>query len=391
MRALGRFVEQGWSTKARSRCTGASTAGPRWPRPRSSTRTTFAVDLRRVSAGAGSARELAARVPALAGRAVSVLIWTTTPWTIPSNLAVAFHPEFDYGAYDVDGRRGDRGRRRSPHASAADRSAAHSIAGGPDEWRGARGAPLQASAVRPGLASASWPTTSRSMQGTGAVHTAPGHGSRRLPTGVKYGLEIYAPVGPGRALQRQCRPVRRTCGCSTRIRTSKKRSPPRGRLWHRETFKHSYPHCWRCNNPVIFLATSQWFIRMDGQMRCATAPAPLRCGATRSTQVSWLPAWGRRAHPQHARAPPRLVHLAATDVGRPDSGGHLHGMRRSRADDGACRPRGRTCSRKRRRCLVRPADRRFPAGRTRVPGLRRHDLRARARHPRRLVRLRRQP
>ena len=54
--------------------------------------------------GADGAAALAARVPALAGRDVSVLIWTTTPWTIPSNLAIAFHPEFDYAAYDVDGR-----------------------------------------------------------------------------------------------------------------------------------------------------------------------------------------------------------------------------------------------------------------------------------------------
>ena len=64
-----------------------------------------AVDLRRVPARAGERRASSrARVPALAGRDVSVLIWTTTPWTIPSNLAIAFHPEFDYGAYEVDGR-----------------------------------------------------------------------------------------------------------------------------------------------------------------------------------------------------------------------------------------------------------------------------------------------
>ena len=93
------------STRARSRCTGAFTAARRWPKPKSSTRITR----RRRSTSSSrwrprSAGELAARVPALAGRDVSVLIWTTTPWTIPSNLAIAFHPEFDYAAYDVDGR-----------------------------------------------------------------------------------------------------------------------------------------------------------------------------------------------------------------------------------------------------------------------------------------------
>ena len=64
----------------------------------------LAIDLRRVPPGAVGGRDLAARIPALAGREVSVLIWTTTPWTIPSNLAVAFHPDFDYGAYAFDGR-----------------------------------------------------------------------------------------------------------------------------------------------------------------------------------------------------------------------------------------------------------------------------------------------
>ena len=103
------------STRARSRCTGASTAARRWPRPRSSTRITR----RRRSTSssrcaATSAAELAARVPALAGRDVSVLIWTTTPWTIPSNLAIAFHPEFDYAR--LRRRRPRRHRRRSARA-----------------------------------------------------------------------------------------------------------------------------------------------------------------------------------------------------------------------------------------------------------------------------------
>ena len=95
----------GWSTRARSRCTGASTAAPRSPKRKSSTRITR----RRRSTSSSRSTRRARRISARACRrsrdaTVSVLIWTTTPWTIPSNLAIAFHPEFDYGAYDVDGR-----------------------------------------------------------------------------------------------------------------------------------------------------------------------------------------------------------------------------------------------------------------------------------------------
>jgi isoleucyl-tRNA synthetase len=104
-RALGKFVEQGLVYKGRSRCTGASTAAPRSPRRRSSTpitrRRRFYVEF---PLAPESEAELASRIPPLAGRQVSVLIWTTTPWTIPSNLAIAFHPEFDYAAYEVEGR-----------------------------------------------------------------------------------------------------------------------------------------------------------------------------------------------------------------------------------------------------------------------------------------------
>src|SRR5215467_3397625 len=125
-----------------------------------------------------SADELARRVPALAGRAVSVLIWTTTPWTIPSNLAIAFHPEFDYGAYDVEGRAVIVAEALAP-----------------------KGAELEHIRFQHPL----YARTSLGVlgdyvtleAGTGAVHTAPGHGADDFATGKKYGLDIYAPVGPG--------------------------------------------------------------------------------------------------------------------------------------------------------------------------------------------------
>jgi isoleucyl-tRNA synthetase len=126
-------------------------------------------------------------------------------------------------------------------------------------------------------------------QGTGAVHTAPGHGSDDFETGVKYGLDIYAPVGPGGHFldtvelfngQRvfDANPVI--------VRTLEER----GRLWKHTAFEHSYPHCWRCHNPVIFLATSQWFIRMDGALGDTTLRA--RALAAIDDEVRWTPAWG---------------------------------------------------------------------------------------------------
>ena len=197
-RALGKFVEK------RARLQGQE-AGPLvHPLPHGARRSRsrvrgarLAVDLRRVPAVAGRApTSSAARIPALTGRDVSVLIWTTTPWTIPSNLAIAFHPEFDYA----------RLRSRRPRVIVAEALAPKvAEAGGRAVRRAARavqgrgaGAP-RASCIR---------CTARDSlgvlgdyvtldAGTGAVHTAPGHGADDFNTGVRYGLDIYAPVGPG--------------------------------------------------------------------------------------------------------------------------------------------------------------------------------------------------
>src|SRR5258708_12588266 len=102
--------------------------------------------------------------------------------------------------------------------------------------------------------------------GTGAVHTAPGHGADDFQTGSKYGLEIYAPVGPaGHFLDTvELFGGERVFDANPTIAEALHQ---RAKLWHKEVFSHSYPHCWRCKNPVIFLATSQWFIHLD------TAPA----------------------------------------------------------------------------------------------------------------------
>jgi isoleucyl-tRNA synthetase len=203
---------------------------------------------------------LAQRVPDLADRDVSVLIWTTTPWTIPSNLAIAFHPEFDYAAYDVNGRavivaEGLAAAVSTATGVALDRPLARMKG---DVFEGIRFRHPLYERDSVGVL-ADYVTLDA---GTGAVHTAPGHGADDFRTGQKYGLEIYAPVGPsGHFLDSvELFGGMRVFDANPKIEEALRE---RGRLWHRQSFAHSYPHCWRCHNPVIFLATSQWFIAMD--------------------------------------------------------------------------------------------------------------------------------
>jgi len=242
-----------------------------------------------------SATELTARAPSLKGRDVSVLIWTTTPWTIPSNLAIAFHPEYDYGAYDVGGRAVIVAEQLAESVSR--------IVGRPFGQAIARlkGAQLEGINFRHPL----YERDSVGVlgeyvtldAGTGAVHTAPGHGADDFLTGRKYGLDIYAPVDAGGHFLETVGLFggQRVFDANPQIEEA---LAARGRLWHREVFEHQYPHCWRCHNPVIFLATSQWFVRMDGE------PAITGADGTRRTlreaaqygidhEVKWIPTWGR--------------------------------------------------------------------------------------------------
>ena len=237
---------------------------------------------------------LAARVPGLANRRVSVLIWTTTPWTIPSNLAVAFQPGFDYAAYDVDG--------RLVIVAEALAEATFAKAGRTPGEPVARmkGEVFEHVRFRHPLYDreslgvlADYVTLE---QGTGAVHTAPGHGADDFNTGQKYGLDTYAPIGPsGEFLES----VELFAGLKVWDANPKVVDAlrERGALWFTEKYDHSYPHCWRCHKPLIFLATPQWFIAMDRH--------GYRQKALEAVEgVQWLPAWGEeRIHNMLANRP----------------------------------------------------------------------------------------
>jgi len=287
VRALGRFVERGLVYKGKKpvhwciHCRTALAEAEVEYEPHASPSIDVEFPL-----APESAAELAARVPALAGRPVSVLIWTTTPWTIPSNLAIAFHPDFDYAAYDARGTTVIVAEALA--AAVAERTG---VALGPPVAR-FKGRALEGLRFRHPLYErdsvavlADYVTLD---QGTGAVHTAPGHGSDDFATGVRYGLDIYAPVGPGGHFLDEVALFGglRVFDANPKIEEA---LAARGRLWHRETFDHSYPHCWRCHNPVIFLATSQWFIRMDGD---GGGPTLREMAVEATEQVAWYPAWG---------------------------------------------------------------------------------------------------
>ncbi|HVP43298.1 MAG TPA: isoleucine--tRNA ligase [Terriglobales bacterium] len=224
--------------------------------------------------------------PALAGKKVSTIIWTTTPWTLPASMAVAFHPELEYVALESGGE----------HYIVASHLALATIEN--CKLAGARpvasfpGTRLEQSTfAHPFLQRsilgvlATYVTTD---QGTGAVHTAPSHGADDFYTGLKYKLDATCNVDAAGRLHNGLPEYEG-------LTVFKANEPiielikSRGVLMARGDIEHSYPHCWRCHNPVIFRATEQWFISMD---------APLDGSSLRQRSleeiktVKWDPAWG---------------------------------------------------------------------------------------------------
>ena len=295
VRALGRFVAQGMVYKGKKpvhwciSCRTALAEAEVEYEPHSSQSIFVEFPL-----SPESTSTLSARAPELAHRHVSVLIWTTTPWTIPSNLAIAFHPDFAYGAYESNGT-------AVIIAEQLAREIGEKI-GRPLENRIAtlKGSELEGLRFRHPLYDRDSVAVLGEYvtleQGTGAVHTAPGHGADDFNTGIQYGLNIYAPVDPSGHFTDDV-------GLFAGIRVFdanpkvEEALATRGRLWHRATFEHAYPHCWRCHNPVIFLATSQWFIAMGTH--------DLRERALKAVgKVRWFPAWGKeRIHGMLANRP----------------------------------------------------------------------------------------
>jgi isoleucyl-tRNA synthetase len=218
---------------------------------------------------------------ALAPAPLSILIWTTTPWTLPANVAVALKAEASYGLY----RRGEE-----LLLVADDLANVFARAPGPAAERlgGALGTSLVGATVRhPFFERDSLVVGADYVEldtGTGAVHTAPGHGADDFETGMRFGLPILNPVdGTGR-FTAEAGPYAGEAifAANEHIIADLAAS---GHLFARDDFAHSYPHCWRCKNPVIFRSTAQWFIALDvNRLRKRIED--------KIPDVSWTPAWG---------------------------------------------------------------------------------------------------
>ena len=264
-RAFGRFVEQGlvykgkkpvhWCIHCRTALAEAEVEYENHTSPSIYVEFPLARD---------AAAELARGCPELEGRDVSVLIWTTTPWTIPSNLAIAFHPEFDYAAYDVDGRAVIVAEALAPAVAAAvgrafDRPVARM------KGAAARRHPVPPSAVRARLGRrARRLRDARSGHGRGPHRAGPR--CRRLQHRDEVRSRDLRAGRTGRSFPRHGRSSSagmRVFDANPTGRGSAQGTRPA--LASRRRSSHQYPHCWRCHNPVIFLATSQWFIRLDGE------------------------------------------------------------------------------------------------------------------------------
>lgn len=220
---------------------------------------------------------------ALAGRKVSVIIWTTTPWTLPANLGVSFNAHFEYSAVAV-------GDEVYIVATELLSKVSEKLGwGSPEVLAQFKGTKLdKLVAAHPFIERDSLFMLGDHVTleaGTGCVHTAPGHGQDDYVIGKLYGLEVYCPVDNRGKFKPEV-PLfgeKRVFEANKEIVALMKES---GVLLQHEDYKHSYPHCWRCHKPVIFRATPQWFISMDA--------TNLRGRALEAIpQIQWKPEWGR--------------------------------------------------------------------------------------------------
>ena len=221
--------------------------------------------------------------PALAGKKVFFVIWTTTPWTIPSNLAVALHPDFDYAALESGGEvyvvadgLADRFIEETGLRDA--RKLAVFRAQGLERLR-CRHPLIDRESI---LVLADYVTLDT---GTGLVHTAPGHGREDYETGLRYGLPAYAPLDDDGRFTKEV-PLfegKQVFEANPLVVEALQEA---GALMRQGRLKHSYPHCWRCKSPVIFRATKQWFISMDKTGLREKTLSEIR-------KVRWIPDWGQ--------------------------------------------------------------------------------------------------
>jgi isoleucyl-tRNA synthetase len=229
-----------------------------------------------------AAEDLSDIDPSLGGDGVFFVIWTTTPWTIPANLAIALNPEFTYAAVAVGAERWVMAKELVEQVMAAagiaDYRVVATFSAAPFEKRRCRHPLMDRDSL---LVLADYVTADA---GTGCVHTAPGHGADDHQTGLRYGLEVLSPVDDngvytaeaGKYAGEKIPQVNRTIIADLAAC---------GALVAEANIRHSYPHCWRCKEPVMYRATPQWFISMEENDLRKKSLAAIET-------VQWTPSWG---------------------------------------------------------------------------------------------------
>ncbi len=220
-------------------------------------------------------------IPGVDANRLFILIWTTTPWTLPANLGVCFHPDFPYSAY----RSGDEyyimadGLAESvAHITGIEKGQAVPVTRGQIEKLSVRHPFIdrQSKVLFAGFVTLD--------QGSGIVHIAPGHGMEDYLLGIESGLDVYCPVDDqGRFTDEfpEMKGVNVFDANPMVIELLKRK----GVFVHTSEIEHSYPHCWRCKEPLIFRATEQWFFMVDHR--------DLRKTALKATdETTWIPSWG---------------------------------------------------------------------------------------------------
>lgn len=214
---------------------------------------------------------------------ISILIWTTTPWTLPANLAIAVHPDLTYVSLETD--KGicivlkDLVEDITKRAGIERYSIIEEI--NPETLK-------DLTFSHPFIDRRSvvvFADYVAADTGTGAIHIAPGHGEEDYETGLQYDLDIYSPVNERGVFIDEVEFFKGMNVFDSNPKVIEKLEAL-GKLFHADEIEHSYPHCWRCKKPVIFRATEQWFISLESH--------GLRTKALKEVdRTHWIPTWGR--------------------------------------------------------------------------------------------------
>ena len=217
------------------------------------------------------------------GKPAYMVIWTTTPWTMPANVAVALHPDIEYAWVECEGEVLFLAKDLLEQVGNVCKKDLSHILGtckGKDMEFAECRHPFDTIDRKSLVVLADYVTLDA---GTGCVHTAPGHGDVDFETGIKYHLPIVCPVDKSGKFTAEAKQFEGMFVFDANIPILKYLSEL-GMLLGKENIRHQYAHCWRCKNPIIYRATEQWFASIDGFRDDALAAI--------ANEVKWIPSWG---------------------------------------------------------------------------------------------------